>query len=94
MKDSDLERILGDPARSCAGRSIKEILEGELDDIIERMMTGQAADDDKGKAQGVAYCIAVFTNPYSPNVPAIKNEAMLRWEDKQEEEDSEGTDTA
>lgn len=34
----------------------------------------------RGQAQGVAYAIAVITSPYAPNVPAIREEAMQRWE--------------
>jgi len=35
----------------------------------------------RGQAQGVAYAIAVITDPYSPNVPAVREQAMQRWEE-------------
>jgi hypothetical protein len=34
----------------------------------------------RGQAQGLAFAIAVLTNPYAANVPAVKKEAMQRWE--------------
>lgn len=34
----------------------------------------------RGQAQGLAYAIAVATNPYAADVPAVKKEAMQRWE--------------
>lgn len=38
--------------------------------------------EERGKAQGVAYAIAVITNPYEVSVQAIKREAARRWETK------------
>jgi hypothetical protein len=37
----------------------------------------------RGQAQGVAYAIAVCTNPYACDVPAIKREARARWDARQ-----------
>jgi hypothetical protein len=34
----------------------------------------------RGQAQGVAYALAVLTNPYQPDVDKIRAEAMERWE--------------
>lgn len=39
----------------------------------------------RGQAQGLAFAIAVLTNPYSVNVPAVKKEAMARWEKRHKE---------
>ena len=41
--------------------------------------------EERGQAQGVAYCIAVMTNPYEVDVPAIKQAAVERWNDRQED---------
>lgn len=70
----------------CAGKSIYEIMWDELMTIVERLMTGQEAEDgrDPGRAEGVAYAIAVFTNPYAPNLEAIRDQAMERWEKEEE----------
>lgn len=47
----------------------------------------QAWGELRGQAQGVAYAIALVTNPYSVDVPAVKEEAKRRWELRQEEVD-------
>lgn len=39
----------------------------------------------RGQAQGVAYALAVLTNPYAPDVDKIRAEAMERWEAGEEE---------
>jgi hypothetical protein len=71
----------------CAGKSLHEILWDELMTIMERLMTGCEAEDgrDPGRAEGVAYCIAIFQNPYAPNIEGVRAEAMERW-DQQEAE--------
>lgn len=68
----------------CAGKSVYEQLWEELMAIMERLMTGQEAEDgrDPGRAEGVAHALAVFTNPYLPNIEAIRDEAMERWENE------------
>lgn len=35
----------------------------------------------RGQAQGLAYAIALVTNPYACDVPAVKAEARRRYED-------------
>lgn len=72
------------PATMCGGKSLHEMLWDELMTIVERLMTGQESEDgrDPGRAEGVAYAIAVFTNPYAPNLEAIREQAMDRWEEE------------
>ena len=67
---------------ACGGQTILELLWQELDAIMERLMTDQEAEDDRdpGRAEGVAYCIAVMQNPYLPNIDAVREQAMERWE--------------
>lgn len=36
----------------------------------------------RGQAQGLAFAIAIATNPYAGDVPAVKKEAMARWESR------------
>jgi len=43
----------------------------------------QEYGEERGRAQGVAHAIAILTNPYAPNVDAIREEAMRRWEQGQ-----------
>lgn len=38
----------------------------------------------RGQAQGLAYALAVLTNPYQPDIDAIREEAMQRWEEGEE----------
>lgn len=91
---SDIKRALGrltkvnglrplrPASQVCGGKSIFEMLWEELDAIVERLQAG-ASDDveaDKGRAQGVAFAIATIQNPYLPNIEAVRNEAMDRWE--------------
>lgn len=71
----------------CAGRSIVEMMEDELDAIIERLMGEPENEEERGKAAGVSYCIAIARQPYNPDVPAVKNEAMLRWEARMQEDE-------
>jgi hypothetical protein len=49
-------------------------------------MGGGGHEDDVGRAQGVAYCIAVIENPYHVDIERIRAEAMVRWEDQNEGE--------
>lgn len=67
---------------TCGGKTILELLWGELDAVMDRLMTGGAAEDgrDPGRAEGVAFAIAVMQNPYLPNIDAVREQAMERWE--------------
>lgn len=41
--------------------------------------------ETRGQAQGVAYAIAVIERPYEPDVPGIKERAVERWEERQDD---------
>jgi len=67
----------------CSGKSILEMYWDELDTIMDRLMTNgaEAADGrDPGRAEGVAYCIAVMKNPYAPNIDSVRIEAVERFD--------------
>lgn len=69
----------------CNDRSVKEIMEDELDSIIDRLMTpgSEAADGrDPGRAESLCWAITLIENPYAPNMDHAKNKAMLRYERK------------
>jgi len=72
----------------CAGRSLVEMMEDELDVIVNRLMTGGEAADgrDPGRAEGVAFCIAIIRQPYNPDIDLVRNDAMLRYEASIEED--------
>lgn len=73
--------------KACAGKSILELLWDELMTVLERLMTDQAAEDgkDPGRAEGLAYAIAVMSNPYLPSVESVREAAMDRWYEENEE---------
>lgn len=73
-------RPLRPASQACSGKSILELLWEELDRIVERIMADAGDEDDKGRALGTAYSIAVIQNPYRPNIEAVRREAMERWE--------------
>lgn len=52
----------------------------ELDAITERLMAGPDVytKEDKGRALGVATCIAYFY-PTDKGIPWVRQEAMARW---------------
>lgn len=47
----------------------------------------QAYGEERGQAQGVAYCLAVLINPYAVNVDNVRSTAMERWEGRHGEGD-------
>jgi hypothetical protein len=55
--------------------------------IVDQKDNGDPSDyqewaERRGQAQGVAYCLAVLTNPYAPNIDTIRAEARARWEQR------------
>jgi len=73
-----------------AGKSIRETVEEQLDTVVERLLAEGKPDSDaspdeyiaygeeRGQAQGLAYALAVFINPYKPSVPEAKKAALER----------------
>jgi hypothetical protein len=77
--------------RPWAGRRLVDMLWEELDSITDRLMRDAPEDSwgdeewnsynqDVGAARGIAYCIAIITNPYNPSIDAIREIAMERYE--------------
>ena len=75
-----------DEMREWKGQSLLDGMWEELMTIGDRLMTGQEAEDgqDKGRAEGVAYCIALVQKPYAPDIQAVRAEFVERWRDAQE----------
>lgn len=71
---------------ACGGKSLYEIIWAEMMAITDRLMTGQAAEDDVGAARATAYILAVMQNPYLPNVEAVKQQVMDKWYEENEDE--------
>lgn len=53
------------------------------DDLAAIREQFQEYGEWRGQAQGIAYMLAVLTNPYQPDIEAIRSEAMQRWEEGQ-----------
>jgi hypothetical protein len=67
----------------CNDRSVKEIMEDELDSICDRLMSpgSEAADEqDKGRAESLCWAIALIENPYAPDMVRVKGRMMIRYE--------------
>jgi hypothetical protein len=59
----------------------------ELDAIVDRLVEeGAEADDgqDKGRAQGVAYCIALVETPYQPDIMRVRRIASERRREREQ----------
>lgn len=75
---------------ACGGKTILECLWDEMDSIMDRLMTGQEAADgrDAGRAEGLAYAIAVMNNPYLPSIDQVRTQAVERWEQENPDDDA------
>lgn len=72
---------------ACGGQTLLELMWEELMAVMDRLMTGQEAEDgkDPGRAEGVAYAIAIMQNPYLPNLDAVREQALDKWEEENPE---------
>jgi hypothetical protein len=63
------------------GATLLEALWSEMDRLMEGLMTDQDAEDggDRYRAAELAWVLALVSQPYAPNVDAIRTEAMRRW---------------
>lgn len=70
-KPSDTEP----PSEAAGERAWEEFIDQEHEEW-------QHYGEERGQAQGLAYALAVLTNPYNVDVDAIRAEALERWEKK------------
>lgn len=80
----------GKPPGTYAGPSLLELVWRQLDEVMDELMDARldGREPDKvqaGTALGYAGAIAIFSNPYNPNVDAVRAEAVERWEARQAE---------
>jgi len=56
------------------------VIDNYMDDSVD---PERACDygQDKGRCLGLATAIAIITNPYAPNVDAVREEAKLRYQE-------------
>lgn len=81
---------------SCAGKSLMEIMEDELDVAMDWLMDeephcldGYLTENWKGRAQALAWCIALVLQPYEPNIDGVKGSAVVRYRIRKAERDLE-----
>lgn len=77
-----------------SGVTIREQIWLALDDATETLMSGKGDAHCKGQAYGLALALATFLNPYAPNVDAVREEAVSRWESVEAPQDSEDVATS
>ncbi len=65
------------------GPTLLEALWDEMDRLMEGLMTKADAADggDKFRAEELGFIIAVVTNPYRPDINAIRKEALRRFKE-------------
>lgn len=73
------------------GGTLIENLWAEMDAIMERLMTGQEAEDggDRFRAEELAWVLAIVTNAYDPDINRIRKETVERWNASQQEADQD-----
>jgi hypothetical protein len=81
---SDLLRaaVVNAGGTSCGGKTLYDMVWDEMMLTLERLMTGQQSEDDVGAARALAYVLAIMQNPYLPNVDAVREQAMEKWENE------------
>lgn len=86
----ELLAALSRSLRPYAGYSIFDCIMQDLDVVLDRLMSGNPADDDRdpGRAEAYTMCLAIIRNPYEPDYPAEKQRQMERWE-KRDAKDAE-----
>jgi hypothetical protein len=81
---SDLLRaaVVNAGGSNCGGKTLYDMIWDEMMVVTDRLIgAGEAADpDDVGAARSLAWVIAVMQNPYLPNVDAVREQVMERWE--------------
>jgi hypothetical protein len=77
------------PEQDVRGKSLLDLLWEHLDHFVDDLqLVDDVADDSttlweaRGRAHAAAVCVALATNPYHPNVAAVKAEALERWEQR------------
>ncbi len=85
-----LSRTIGDVLHPWAGKSIIEHIWDDLDDVMDGLMDGSdAGEAAKGSALGLAAALARMYNPTTPNVDAIREEAMDRWTERHADDEEQ-----
>ncbi len=83
--DSVIDRLMADgkPGEPEVTELSEEAVAVEKHDLSRLMDDFKAWGEERGQAQGLAYAIAVITDPYEVDVPGIKKISAKRWEERQ-----------
>lgn len=90
---AERNRAMATTQANC-GKSIRELLwEALMENYARLMPEGELADPSLSDPNAVSYCqgtclglaeaIAILTNPYRPDIDAIREECVERWEAQQ-----------
>lgn len=85
----DLMCALSTALRPHAGIAIIGRIQEELDGVMNRLMTGEVAEDgrDPGRAEAFTMAMAIFRNLYKVDYPGEKERQVERWHRNNPEED-------
>lgn len=75
----------GMPPGTFTGPSLRELVFERLDARVTVLLDARLdaqpiPEQERHEATGLAIALAIFTDPYNPDVDAIRAEAMERWE--------------
>lgn len=62
-----------------AGPSLFDMMWHRLDEYVDKLKAGTADEGDEIRAEELANIIAIFTNPYGPNLKEVRRESTRRW---------------
>lgn len=84
MRREPVDYLSPEPSKH-AGPPLRELVFERLDARVTVLMNARLdarpiPEQERHEATGLATALAIFTNPYSPDVDAIRAEAMERWE--------------
>jgi hypothetical protein len=70
---------------TCGGKTLYEMIWDEMMVVTDRLIGiqdagGEPEPDDVGAARSLAWVIAIMQNPYLPNIDAVRQQVMERWE--------------
>lgn len=71
--------VLNEVLHPTHGTSIVEHVWRKLDAAMENIMEGNPTASDRSYALGLAEAIALITNPYNPDIDAVRNRAKARY---------------
>jgi hypothetical protein len=73
-----------------AGKTILELMWEDLDNTMDLIMDDNLAwegddyENTRGRASGVAWCIALVSNPYVDGFEGVRELAVERWQQRQD----------